>query len=257
MKLGRRCIQVQCDLLDPSSVGKLIPRLLLSLDPPVHLAPTDRHTGATTDDASSTNGAAKIGPHVLIEEPQRASGVPVIPNNDIHILVNSAAVLDLYPAEKYPMDSFTDILQINLTSPFQFCRDMGAYWLQEVLPTGVRVDDRSIINVTSILSSRGGKTLAAYTTSKGGLTGVTKTLSNEWAASGIRVNEIAPGSCETEMNWMVNDPPVAKKYVERIPARRWGTADDFKGVVVFLASEKASRYITGVTVAVDGGWLAT
>ena len=84
------------------------PAAAIAGPPPVHLAPTNRHPGTTTDDTSSTNDAAKIGPHMLIEEPQQASGVPVIPNNDIHILVNSAAVLDLYPAEKYHMDSFTE-----------------------------------------------------------------------------------------------------------------------------------------------------
>ena len=217
----------------------------------MRLASTERPISTTT-----TNGTA-TAPHVLIEQPKQALGEPVIPNNDIHILVNNAAILALYPAETYPMSSFTDIIQTNLSSPFRMCRDIGAYWLNEVLTTGAGVSDRCIINVSSVLSARGGTSLAAYTTSKGGLSQITRALSNEWAAKGIRVNAIAPGSCETEMNFMLNDPPKTKRYLERTPARRWGTSDDFKGVAVFLASEKASGYITGETVVVDGGWLAT
>ena len=103
--------------------------------------------------------------------------------------------------------------------------------------------------------------MPAYSSSKGGLLQATKALSNEWAAKGIRVNGIGPGACDTAMNFLATDPQAAttaqaKQYIERIPAKRWGTAEDFKGIVVFLASEKASGYITGETVMVDGGWMA-
>ena len=262
MKLGRRCIQVQCDLSDAISVGELIPRLLLSLDPPVHLAPTDRPISTTTT-AATTTTTAKAVPHMITEKPQQAPGMPTIPNNDIHILINNAAILEVYPAEEYPMSSFSHIIQTNLSSPFQLCRDIGAYWLQEVLPTtGGRVSDRSIINVSSVLGYQGGTTVPAYSTSKGGLLQVTKALGNEWAAKGIRVNGIGPGACDTDMNYLARDSRAAataqaKMYIERIPAKRWGTAEDFKGIAVFLASGKASGYITGETVMVDGGWMAS
>ena len=280
MKLGRRCIQVQCDLSDAISVGELIPRLLLSLDPPVHLAPTDLSTYTTngtngtngtndtndtngtngTNDTNGTNGIAKAVPHTIIEQPQQALRVPVIPNNDIHILVNNAAILAVHSSEAHPMSSFNHVLQTNLSTPFQLCRDMGAYWLRELLPAGVDISSRSIINVSSIYAYHGGMTVPAYTSSKGGLAQLTKALSNEWAMNGIRVNTIAPGACATEMNFLSHDPREverAKQYVARIPARRWGTIEDFKGIVVFLASEKASGYITGETVVIDGGWMAT
>ena len=116
--------------------------------------------------------------------------------------------------------------------------------------------------MSSIFGYQGGTTLPAYSTSKGGLLQVTKALGNEWAAKGIRVNGIGPGACDTDMNFLARDPRAAataqaKAYIERIPAKRWGTAEDFKGIAVFLASEKASGYITGETVMVDGGWMAS
>ena len=157
------------------------------------------------------------------------------------------------------MSSLSHVLQVNLNSPFQLCRDMGAYWLQKVLTTGVGASDRSIINVSSIFGNRGGKAMPAYSVSKGGLEQVTKALSNEWASKGIRVNTIAPGGCDSR-NQLATDPTAgekAKGFLERVPAGRLGTPQDFKGVVVFLASEKASGYITGETVVVDGGWKAT
>jgi len=172
--------------------------------------------------------------------------------------LNNAGIQAQYPAETYPMSSFSDVLQVNLSSPFQLSRDMGAYWLGEVLTTGVGFSGGCIINVSSILGSRGGIAMPAYATSKGGLEQVTKALSNEWAAKGIRVNAIAPGGCDTK-NLMATDSGAAEKakgFLERVPARRLGTPEDFKGVVVFLASEKASGYITGETVVVDGGWKA-
>lgn len=261
MKLGRRCIQIQGDLSDAASVGKLIPRLLLSLDPPVRLAaPEGSNQPLTTPTTTTTtkNGTDNTAPLMIIEQAQQAPGVPVIPNNAIHILLNNAGVQAQYPAETYPMSSFSDVLQVNLSSPFQMSRDMGAYWLGQGLNTSVGFSGGCIINVSSILGSRGGIAMPAYATSKGGLEQVTKALSNEWAAKGIRVNAIAPGGCDTK-NFMATDPRAAEKakgFLERVPARRLGTPEDFKGVVVFLASEKASGYITGETVVVDGGWKA-
>ena len=86
---------------------------------------------------------------------------------------------------------------------------------------------------------------------------MTRALSNEWAKSGIRVNSIAPGYCDTDMNTalMADKEGRARQIIERIPAQRWGTPEDFKGIVVFLASGRASGYVTGETVVVDGGWM--
>ena len=113
----------------------------------------------------------------------------------------------------------------------------------------------SIINVASLVSFQGGLTVPAYAAAKGGVAQVTKALSNEWASKGINVNAIAPGYVATEMNTaLLNDPVRAKSILDRIPARRWGTAEDFKGAVVFLAS-RASSYVSGEVLTVDGGWM--
>jgi len=95
----------------------------------------------------------------------------------------------------------------------------------------------------------------AYAASKGGVAQLTKALSNEWASKGINVNAIAPGYIATEMNTaLMEDETRAKGILDRIPAGRWGKAEDFKGAVVFLAS-KASSYVTGEILTVDGGWM--
>jgi NAD(P)-dependent dehydrogenase (short-subunit alcohol dehydrogenase family) len=111
----------------------------------------------------------------------------------------------------------------------------------------------SIINVASLLSFQGGLTVPAYAASKGGVAQLTKALSNEWASKGINVNAIAPGYIATEMNVaLINDEKRAESILSRIPAGRWGSPDDFKGSVVFLAS-RASGYVSGEVLTVDGG----
>jgi len=95
----------------------------------------------------------------------------------------------------------------------------------------------------------------AYAASKGGVAQLTKALSNEWAGKGVNVNAIAPGYIATEMNTaLMQDEKRAKSILERIPAGRWGSPEDFKGAVVWLASA-ASAYVSGEVVTVDGGWM--
>jgi 2-deoxy-D-gluconate 3-dehydrogenase len=113
----------------------------------------------------------------------------------------------------------------------------------------------AIINIASLLSFQGGFTVPAYAASKGGVAQLTKALSNEWASKGVNVNAIAPGYIATEMNEaLMADEKRATSILERIPAGRWGSPEDFKGVVVWLASA-ASAYVSGEVVTVDGGWM--
>ena len=103
----------------------------------------------------------------------------------------------------------------------------------------------SIINICSLQSFQGGINIPAYASSKGGVAQLTKALSNQWASEGINVNGIAPGYINTEMNIaLINDQNRAKSILERIPAGRWGSPDDFKGPAVYLAS-RASGFVTG------------
>ena len=112
-----------------------------------------------------------------------------------------------------------------------------------------------IINVASMISFFGGQTIPAYAASKGGVVQLTKALSNDWAGKGINVNAIAPGYMKTDLNTalLANEERMTQINA-RIPAGRWGTPEDMKGITVFLASE-ASDYICGAVIPVDGGYL--
>ena len=113
----------------------------------------------------------------------------------------------------------------------------------------------SIINFASLLSFQGGLTVAAYAASKGAVAQLTKALSNEWTGKGITVNAIAPGYIETDMNTaLMANSERFKSISERIPAGRWGVAEDMMGSVVFLAA-RASAYVSGHVLVVDGGWM--
>ena len=107
-----------------------------------------------------------------------------------------------------------------------------------------------------MLSFQGGIRVPSYTASKSGVMGVTRLMANEWAKHNINVNAIAPGYMATANTTALRaDEARNAEIVGRIPAGRWGTPEDLAGPVVFLASE-ASDYVSGYTVAVDGGWLA-
>jgi 2-deoxy-D-gluconate 3-dehydrogenase len=112
-----------------------------------------------------------------------------------------------------------------------------------------------IINIASLVSYQGGITVPAYAAAKHGVMGIIKALSNEWASKGINVNGVAPGYINTEMNTaLLANPTRSRQILERIPQGRWGLPADFEGVVVFLAS-RASDYVSGETIVVDGGWM--
>ena len=113
-----------------------------------------------------------------------------------------------------------------------------------------------IININSMLSYQGGIRVPSYTASKSAGMGLTKAMCNEWACHNINVNAIAPGYMATNNTAQLrSDSDRSEAIIDRIPAGRWGTPDDMKGAVVFLASA-ASDYVNGFTLAVDGGWLA-
>lgn len=146
------------------------------------------------------------------------------------------------------------MIQVNLTAVFTLCRDIGAHMLT-LDPSPITGRRGSIINFASLLSFQGGLTVPAYAASKGAVSQITKSFANEWTARGICVNAIAPGYIETDMNEAIlRDSDRLASISARIPAGRWGSPEDFKGAAVFLAS-RASAYVSGHTLAVDGGWL--
>lgn len=140
----------------------------------------------------------------------------------------------------FPLDDWSEVLQVNLTSVFTLCRDIGAHMLTRPGP-----HRGSIITIASLVSFSGGLTVPAYASAKGGIAQLTKSLSNEWAGQGVNVNAIAPGYVATEMNEaLMGDEVRSRQILERIPMGRWGLPEDFKGPVVFLAS-RASGYVSG------------
>ncbi|MCH8494196.1 MAG: 2-dehydro-3-deoxy-D-gluconate 5-dehydrogenase KduD [Balneolales bacterium] len=166
----------------------------------------------------------------------------------IDILVNNAGTIERYPAVDYPESAWNNVIQTNLNAVFHLCREFGSKMVDR--------NEGKIINIASLLSFSGGITVPSYTASKHAVAGLTKALANEWAASNIQVNAVAPGYFKTDNTQALQDNK--KRYAEissRIPAGRWGDPKDLGGAVVFLASP-AANYVNGHILTVDGGWMA-
>lgn len=165
----------------------------------------------------------------------------------VDILVNNAGMIRRAPALDFSEEDWDDIQHTNLRSAF--------FLAQAAARSMITRQQGKIINVVSMLSFQGGILVPAYTAAKSGLAGITRALANEWASRGINVNAIAPGYMATDNTAPLrSNPQRAPTILERIPAGRWGTPDDLKGTVVFLASS-ASDYLHGAIITVDGGWL--
>jgi len=167
----------------------------------------------------------------------------------LDILVNNAGIIRRQPAAEHSDEYWDEVLEINLTAVFRLCRAAGRHMLE-------RGGGGKIVNVASLLAFQGGVTVPGYAAAKGGVAQLTKALANEWAARGINVNAIAPGYMATDNTTALREDAVrSRQILERIPAGRWGTPDDLGGAVVFLAS-RASDYVNGHVLVVDGGWMA-
>lgn len=165
----------------------------------------------------------------------------------LDILIPAAGIQHRSKSEDFPLADWDAVININLTSVFQLCQLAGRRMLEQ--------KSGKIVNIASMLSYFGGFTVPAYAASKGGVAQLTKSLANEWASRGINVNAIAPGYMDTAMNKnLINDKDRNAEILGRIPARRWGTPADLKGVTVFLCST-ASDYLHGAVIPVDGGYL--
>ncbi|MBX3010646.1 MAG: 2-dehydro-3-deoxy-D-gluconate 5-dehydrogenase KduD [Caldilineaceae bacterium] len=171
----------------------------------------------------------------------------------LDILVNNAGIIRRAEALDYPIADWEATIQVNLNSTFFLAQAAARQMMQQPLAHGFR---GKIIQVASVLAFQGGIRVPAYAAAKHALVGMTEALGNEWARHGINVNAIAPGYIVTDNTEALrNDPDRSKAILERIPAGRWGEPADLAGVTLFLASA-ASNYVSGTTIAVDGGWLA-
>jgi 2-dehydro-3-deoxy-D-gluconate 5-dehydrogenase len=200
------------------------------------IAAKGRRTHSFTANLAKREQTARLVPDVL-----KAFG-------RIDILVNNAGTILRKPAAEHPDEYWDEVIEVNLSSVFRLTRAVGAHMLE-------RGAGGKIVNIASLLSFQGGITVPGYAAAKGGVAQLTKALANEWAGRRINVNAIAPGYMNTDNTAALQADPVRSRQIgERIPAGRWGQPEDLAGAVVFLSS-RASDYVNGHVLVVDGGWL--
>ena len=166
----------------------------------------------------------------------------------IAILVNNAGIQQRAPLHEFPRDGWERIIETNLTSVYL----VGSAVARRMIPRG----RGRIINICSLTSELGRRTIAPYAASKGGVKMLTRGMCADWGVHGIRVNGLAPGYIVTKMNRALMDDPEFDAWVRRrTPVGRWGEPDELIGAAVFLASD-ASDFVNGQVLVVDGGFSA-
>ncbi len=177
----------------------------------------------------------------MADEAERLAG-------PIDILVNNGGTIRRHPAAGHPLEDWDLVLRTNLDAVFLLSQRLGRGMVER--------GAGKIVNVASLLSFQGGITVPGYAASKHAVAGLTKALANEWGRHGVQVNAVAPGYMRTDNTQALRDDPArSEQILARIPAGRWGEAEDLAGAVVFLASP-ASDYVNGHVLVVDGGWMA-
>jgi 2-deoxy-D-gluconate 3-dehydrogenase len=167
----------------------------------------------------------------------------------VDILLNNAGTIRRCDALEFSEKDWDDVMDLNLKTAFFLSQAVARQFIAQG-------KGGKIISIASMLSFQGGIRVPSYTASKTGLMGLTRLMANEWATHNINVNAIAPGYMATNNTQALReDGSRNQEIIDRIPAGRWGEPADLKGPAVFLAS-RASDYINGYTLAVDGGWLA-
>ena len=167
----------------------------------------------------------------------------------VDILVNNAAAAARLPTAETDAEVIDGLLAVNVRAPLLL--------IASLVPSMIERGEGCIINLSSVSALTGTPRRAAYAASKGALDAATRSLAMELGPSGIRVNSVAPGVVDTDM-WAKNKavPGVVESIESQTPLRRWATPRDIADVIVFLASD-AARFVTGETIAVDGGMAHT
>ncbi len=167
----------------------------------------------------------------------------------IDVLINNAGIQKRGPLEEISSSDWRQVIDVNLTSAFL----MG----KAVVKGMIARKSGKIINITSINAELARQNIGPYCTAKGGLKMLTKSMATEWGKYNINVNAIGPGYMLTELtNALANDPVFDAWVKNEVPLNRWGLTDDLVGCAIFLAS-RASDYLTGQTIYIDGGWQAS
>ncbi|MGB9436651.1 MAG: SDR family oxidoreductase [Desulfobacterales bacterium] len=191
--------------------------------------------------------------HHVADLSDRAQTRKIIPSlaeqmGGLDVLVNCAGIITRMPNEEFPESAWDANLEVNLHAAMLMNQAAAKLMIEK--------GHGKIINVASILSFQGGLNVPAYAASKHALVGLTRSCCNAWADKGVNVNAIAPGFFATDFTQALQDDPErSAALMGRVPAKRWGNAEDIGGAAVYLASA-ASDFVHGATLTVDGGWLA-
>ena len=185
---------------------------------------------------------------ITIEPVERIVAETVSGLGGLDILVNNAGLIRRQDAVDFSEKDWDDVMNVNIKGAFFMAQAAGRHMIAQ--------GSGKIINIASMLSFQGGIRVPSYTASKSGIAGITRLLANEWAAKGLNINAIAPGYMATDNTAQIRaDPAREKAILDRIPASKWGLPADLGGAAVFLAA-RASDYVNGAIIPVDGGWLA-
>jgi 2-deoxy-D-gluconate 3-dehydrogenase len=203
---------------------------------------------AGRSNCDETIGLIESGESLSLDFADPMAARDVFADRKIDILVNNAGIIRRDDSVDFSETDWDDVMDVNLKAVFFTCQAFA----KAALPRGTG----KIVNIASLLSFQGGIRVPSYTASKHGVAGLTKIFANEWAAKGLNINAIAPGYIETNNTEALRaDLDRNKAILDRIPAGRWGKADDIAETAVFLSSP-AANYINGSVLNVDGGWLA-
>jgi 2-deoxy-D-gluconate 3-dehydrogenase len=175
-------------------------------------------------------------------------GAELAESRQVDVLVNNAGTIDRQDTVDLAREDWERVLDVNLNGVFLLTQQVGR--------TMVARGHGKVVSIASLLTFQGGIRVASYAASKHAVAGLTKALANEWGPHGVQVNAIAPGYIATDNTTALReDPDRSRSILERIPAGRWGSADDIAGTAVFLSSS-AADYVNGHVLVVDGGWMA-
>ena len=232
-------------------LGRVFAQNLASAGADVVLASRTRSELETAAEEVAALGRKALPVVADVTQPEQVEAMVAVALErfgQIDILVNNAGMNIRKPVLEYPVEEFDQVLNLNLRSYFLVARKVGRHMVERRYGR--------VINITSILAAIGLPNQAAYATSKGGVTQLTKVMAIEWAPYHVTVNCIGPTYFETELTRPLYQDPERKSFIEsRTPMGRWGQLAELHGAAIFLASD-AAGFITGQTLFVDGGWLA-
>jgi 2-deoxy-D-gluconate 3-dehydrogenase len=211
---------------------------------------TDENKEELTNKIVSMGRQIKFGNGNLMKEEDASSAADLCIEayGRIDILVNNAGTIHRAPLLQGDNQSWKNVIDLNLNAIYYLSKNAAKHMVEQ--------GGGKIINIASMLSFQGGKFVPSYTASKHGVAGLTKAFANELAEMNIQTNAIAPGYIATANTAPIRaDKKRNSEILERIPAARWGEPSDVARAAVFLSS-KASDYMNGHILCIDGGWLA-